>query len=328
MCIGVRKPIPSAGSAARALHRCYGTLSFPIPAEEVSCVQAFEDRPCPRFSPISCATLRPGTAGISPTTLPGSSIWSPASRGDRGRRGVGQGARPAVCGAPQARLPAAHPGAGSARLAGRRHHRPRLLPAARPERAGLFRRGCRHDLLGHGTASRPGGHPEPEGRPFGTRLRPRPALWRSRRARLRDQRPPALPYRFRRCRRPPVPAPRRQRRPVQRRQRRHRSQRDPEAPSGVSRAALPRLPLYPPRSGADRKPGDAAPPAGVRRARRPDKRSPHPQPDQRGLHQDRHPAKAHRTLQPSICSTNWRRTPTSISTWTSRSATSSSATTT
>ena len=186
----------------------------------------------------------------------------------------------------------------TAHLAGRRHHRPRLLPAARPERAGLFRRGCRHDLLGHGPASRPGGHPEPEGRPFGTRLRPRPALWRSRRARLRDQRPPALPHRFRRCRRPPVPAPRRQRRPVQRRQRRHHSQRDPEAPSGVSRAALPRLPLYPPRSGAHRKPGDAAPPAGVRRARRPCKRSPHPQPDQRGLHQDRHPAEAHRTRRP------------------------------
>ena len=170
--------------------------------------------------------------------------------------------------------------------------------------------------------------PRTQGRPFGTRLRPRPALWRYRRARLRDQRPPALPHRFRRHRRPPLPAPRRQRRPVQRRQRRHRSQRDPEAPSGVSRAALPRLPLYPPRSGADRKPGHAAPPAGVRRARRPYKRPPHPQPDQRGLHQDRHSAEAHRTCRARPVRRAGAGPRASISTWTCRSATSSSATTT
>ena len=55
------------------------------------------------------------------------------------------------------------------------------------------------------------------------------ALRRYRRARLRDQRPPALPHRLGRRRGPALPAPFQERRPVERGERRHHPQRDPEA---------------------------------------------------------------------------------------------------
>ncbi len=133
-------------------------------------------------------------------------------------------------------------------VAGRKRSIPAAAStAARPQRAGLFDEEVGLIFWGLGLHLGTAVTQNPRGDLLGHVFDHRPPLRRSRRARLRDQRPPALPYRLGRRRRPALPSRRPERWPVERGERGHHPQRDPEAPSGVSRAALPRVPLHPAR---------------------------------------------------------------------------------
>ena len=160
--------------------------------------------------------------------------------------------------------------------------RPRVRGAARAAGAPLPRRRRRPHLLGlrplHGRAALP----EPPGRAARPRLRPRPDLRQHRRARLRDQRLPAVSHGRGRHGGAALPAPGPRGRAQQHRELGDGAQRDPGPAPRVPRPALQRLLLYPPRGGPDRARRLRASDPGVRPPGRRGELPLHPQPDQRG----------------------------------------------
>ncbi len=165
---------------------------------------------------------------------------------------------------------------------GRDVRRPRVRGAARPAGPPVQRRRRRPHLLGlrplHGRAALP----EPPGRAARPRLRPRADLRQHRRARLRDQRLPAVPHRRGRHGGAALPAPGPRGRAQQHRELDDRAQRDPGPAPRVPRPPLQRLLLHPPRGGPDRARRLRAPDPGVRPPGRGRELPLHPQPDQRG----------------------------------------------
>ncbi len=170
--------------------------------------------------------------------------------------------RPAARGDP-ARALSADRDARQARAGGDRDvRRPRVRRAARPARPPVQRRRRRPHLLGlrplHGRAALP----EPPGRAARPRLRPRADLRQHRRARLRDQRLPAVPHRRGRHGGAALPAPLARGRAQQHRELDDGAQRDPGPAPRVPRPPLQRLLLHPPRGGP--RPSAASPSARSR----------------------------------------------------------------